>query len=60
MAKAKTTKSKKQFSDYNRFIIPSTLGGVIAWLLSGDLGLGIIVFIAVWIGNWIGFSLKKK
>jgi len=55
MAKAKI-KSKKYFSNYSQYMISAAIGGVIAWLASGDLGLGIVVFISVWIGNKIAFK----
>ena len=58
---AKTTKSADNlWKKYQHFIIPSLIGGGIAWIFSEDLRLGVIVFITVWIGNWIGLYLRKK
>lgn len=52
--------NKNMLVDFEHLIIPSTIGGVIAWVFSGNVILGVIVFVAVWIGNWIGSSFFKK
>jgi len=57
----KTIKSVESFwSKYQQFIVPSLISGTIAWIFSEDLRLGVVVFITVWIGNWIGIYLRKK
>lgn len=53
-------KKKSFWKEYRRFIVPSVLGGVIAWFFSASLMLGVIVFIAVWVGNWIGREYLEK
>jgi|GEM_PF-2654356 len=58
MAKTKL-KKKDYFKNSSQYLISAAIGGVVAWLSSGDLGIGVIVFIAVWIGNKIAFTSKK-
>jgi len=41
---------------YNFFIGP-VVGGVLGWLLSGSFRTGLILFIALCIGEWMG---KRK
>ena len=53
-------KSSNFWEQYKRYIIPSAIAGVIAWFFGRSLELGIVVFIAVWIGNWIGVIVLKK
>lgn len=57
MAKKKTAHIKH---DYKRYIIPSVVGGAIAGIFSEDIQLGIVVFIAVFIGSWVGYHIKHK
>ena len=59
MAKTRSIKKNNFFKKHQQYLISSTIGGVIAWLASGDFGLGIIVFLAVWLGNKIAFSFNK-
>lgn len=60
MAKKSSAKQKNIFEQYRHYLIPSTIGGVIAWFYSGSFELGVIVFIGVWAGNWVGKELLKK
>lgn len=53
-------KTSNPIALYQHLIIPSALGGVIAWFFSGSLSLGVIVAVAVWVGNWIGQEIKKN
>ncbi|MEN9406895.1 MAG: hypothetical protein RLZZ455_111 [Candidatus Parcubacteria bacterium] len=61
---AKKLKAKKQTESfwhvYKQYIVPSLIGGVIAWIFSEDLRLGVMVGITVWIGSWIGMYLRRK
>ena len=56
----KTPKKTKSASpqaldpEFTGYLIPSVIGGVIAWVLSGSLGLGVIVFVALMLGNYFG------
>lgn len=45
---------------YKHHIIPSTVGGVAAYLLSGVAILGLGVFASVWVGNMISRHLHKN
>ena len=56
MAKLK----KHQLEVAKLFMVPAVIGGVIAWITSGDVFLGLIICISVLVGNWIGYSLIKK
>lgn len=62
MAKKKVTvlKTKAQTMQYRIFLIPAAVAGLIGWVVSGSLELGVIVVIAVLVGNWIGYSFLKK
>lgn len=51
---------KYQLGSYNHYLIPSAVGGAAAWMLSGELSLGLTVFVAVWMGSWIGNSVRRK
>lgn len=46
--------------EYGHFVFPSGIGGAMAWFLSGAFSLGVTVFAAVWLGNWIGFMMKRR
>jgi Na+/H+-translocating membrane pyrophosphatase len=48
------------FDQYKKHLIPSTLGGVVAYLFSGVAMLAVAVFAAVWVGNMIGHAIHKK
>ena len=57
----KAKKSAESFwHTYKQYIVPSLIGGVIAWIFSEDLRLGVMVGITVWIGSWIGMYLRRK
>lgn len=56
----KVLKTKEQTLQYRIFLIPAAIGGLIGWVVSGSLELGVIVVIAVLVGNWIGYSFLKK
>ncbi len=58
--KIKTHSKEKIWDKYKIFIIPSAIGGLIAWFFSASFELGVVVFIAVWIGNWIGMQMGSK
>ncbi|MBP6913408.1 MAG: hypothetical protein KBC00_02235 [Candidatus Levybacteria bacterium] len=58
--KAKTYSKENLWEKYKIFIIPSLIGGVVAWFFSASFELGVVVFIAVWIGNWIGLQTRSK
>ncbi|HZE87131.1 MAG TPA: hypothetical protein VE090_02885 [Methylomirabilota bacterium] len=61
MAKARArTKVKKPSVDYKRFVGSAVFGGVIAWAFSGNLALAFVVFVAVWVGNWVVDSMSKS
>lgn len=47
---------------YKYEIVPALIGGVIALLFSGSLELGIMVFLAVLVGSWVGRKMlgEKK
>ena len=58
MAKKKTKVVRKVRHDYKRYLIPSIVGAGIAWIFSGSMELGAMVFIAVYIGNVVGYSMR--
>lgn len=60
--KKSVSKSSGSFdlTHFKHHIIPSTVGGVAAYLLSGVLLLGLGVFASVWVGNMISRNLHKK
>ena len=53
-------KKKASYDEYKQYIVPSLIGGGIVWFLTGDFGLGVLVFAAVWIGNWVGNKFLGK
>lgn len=55
-----TSKVKPRGVGYEHYLIPSVIGAVIAWFFSDSFVLGVIVFIAVLIGNYIGFKILQK
>jgi hypothetical protein len=60
-AARKTSKPVSGFyEEHKQYIVPAAIGGVIAWLFSGDFMLGIQVFVAVWVGCWVGKKLLAK
>lgn len=67
MAKTKKAAAKKSsapvsgfYDEHKQYLVPAAIGGVIAWLFSGDFMLGIQVFVAVWVGCWVGRKLLSK
>ncbi|HMS22981.1 MAG TPA: hypothetical protein PKA38_04450 [Candidatus Levybacteria bacterium] len=58
--KIKSRSKENVWEKYKIFIIPSAIGGIIAWFFSASFELGVAVFIAVWIGNWIGMQMRSK
>ncbi len=58
MAKGKTG-AENFWERYKHYLIPSIIGGIAAWGFSSSFDLGAVVFVAVWIGNWIVYSMKK-
>lgn len=60
MAKVKKTATKK-ITEYRHLLIPSAVGGVVAWIYSGgSFDFGVVIFITVWIGAWFGYSVVNK
>lgn len=58
--KVKAAPRQKQ-SKWMQLFIPSIIGAFIAWFFSGgSVDMTIIVFIAVLVGNWIGYSMLHK
>lgn len=64
---AKKSSSKKSTWDdiwekYKYEMVPGMIGGVIALLFSGSLQLGLLVFLAVVVGSWVGHKMlgEKK
>jgi hypothetical protein len=60
MAKKKSSSSSLNLMNYKSHLIPSALGGGVAFFLTGIAVLGAIVFAAVWVGNMISHHLHKK
>lgn len=57
----KKIKKESFWEKYKSYIVSSSVGGIIALLFSQSLELGIVVFIAVWIGNWVAkYYLDRK
>lgn len=52
--------SQNPVEKYKHMLIPSSVGGVVAYIFSGVVMLGLVVFAAVWVGNMIGHALHKK
>lgn len=40
-------------------LIPSSVGGLVAYFFSGVVLLGVLVFAAVWIGNMVSHKSRK-
>lgn len=63
MPKKKAVSSSSSTSNLMNFkhhLIPSAVGGGVAFILTGIAILGGIVFAAVWVGNAINHHLHKK
>lgn len=61
MPKKNSSDSVSSFWEkYKHFIIPSAFGGFIAWFFSDSFKLGVMVFIVVWIGNYLGKKMLDK
>lgn len=66
MAKSKTKKTAKNrelgnfWEKYKYKIVPAGIGGVMAFIFSGSFQLGVMVFLAVLVGSWVGHELLKK
>lgn len=61
MAKRKVVRAKKSTEDlYWHFIVPSVIGGAIAWFFTGSMILAVMVLIAVLVGNYVGYEVVKK
>ncbi|MBI2032850.1 MAG: hypothetical protein HYT10_00050 [Candidatus Levybacteria bacterium] len=59
MAK-KGTKHQRHTHGYKHYLIPSFIGLVIAWYFSNSMNLALVVFVAVWIGNWASEEILQK
>lgn len=59
-AKKSSTPVSGFYDGHKQYIVPAAIGGVIAWVFSGDFMLGIQVFVAVWVGCWVGRKLLAK
>jgi len=59
MAK-KITETQNSLTYFKHHLIPSTTGGVVAYLFSGILLLALAVFISVWAGNMVSHRIHKK
>lgn len=59
-AKAKNSSNSLGLANYKHHLIPSTAGGVVAYLMSGVILLGLGVFAAVWVSNMVNHNLHKK
>jgi len=57
---AKKNENFLEMTHAKHHIVPSTIGGVVAYLLSGVVLLGVAVFASVWVGNMIGHRLHHK
>lgn len=51
---------KRSVVSYEYLIVPSAIGALIAWVFSGNMTLGIVVFFAVWVGNYISSEVLSK
>ena len=60
MAKKKSASGPSNLANYKQHLIPSALGGGVAFFLTGIAVLGAIVFAVVWAGNMISHHLHKK
>lgn len=60
MPSKKSSQQSFSLTNYKRHLIPSTVGGGVAYILSGIVMLGLAVFAAVWVGNMISHHLHKK
>lgn len=60
MANKVTKKTRSGAVGYAHYVIPSVIGGVIAWYFADSMGLGILVFSAVLVGNYFGFKILQK
>ena len=49
--------AKPKIVGYEHYLIPSVIGGVIAWFFSESMMLGVVVFVAVLVGNYFGFKI---
>lgn len=62
--KAAHHKKQAHWSDiwhkYKDYIVPSGIGGAVAWWFSMSLNLGILIFIVVWAGNWLVKNVLEK
>ena len=59
-ANLKSSSRSLGFANFKHHLIPSTAGGVVAYLLSGVVLLGLGVFATVWVSNMINHNLNKK
>lgn len=55
---ANTKRIKKH--EYKHFVVPSVIGWAVTYILSGSFNLAVVVLVAVFIGNWIGYSVFLK
>lgn len=54
-----TSSKSSDFAHYKHHLLPSALGGGVAYLLSGVVALGLIVFAVVWGGNILSHKFHK-
>jgi hypothetical protein len=57
--KSDPSKSSGDIAHYKHHLLPSALGGGVAYLLSGVVALGLIVFAVVWAGNMLSHKMHK-
>jgi hypothetical protein len=56
----KTSRTTSKKLGYEHYLVPSFIGGVIAWYFAESMMLGVFVFLAVLLGNYIGFKMLQK
>lgn len=62
ISKSRTSNNSPEnfWQNYKHYIIPSGIGFLVAWVFSGSFDLSAAVFVGVWIGNWIAYSMRDK
>lgn len=60
VVRIQSPKKESMWLKYREYIIPSAIGAVIAWFFSASIELGVVVFLAVWVGNWVARVYLKK
>jgi|GEM_PF-4340499 len=60
MAKKNSKNTQALPGEYSGFMGPSTIGGVLAYSFSNVVSIGITVFAAVWLADWLVYFLTKR